>query len=891
MIRQTKMKKLKNKFTSIFGACTFATDLKKEHRLTDTIRVDAMIEATLKTDKSTRSSASNTEVSSQSSFTRQLINGLSPNDATILEQILRIPLLKLFSTKEKISIAKALRLMKYKKDEIIIKSESECREFFMIVEGTCNVLIDDKVCNKLSKHDYCGEQAFLSHHSKCKHHTTVCVTSNELIVLCLNEESFKLLRQGPIFFIQRNKNHSLAPEYLYRDTLCDDEKESLFSFNGQRMDDALSRDRLQEWLEQPDDDHVVPVCLEQLLDECEDKKAIITHWIAQQLAQHLLFDLLFAEQIEFISKCFRRVTFSAMEYIVKNDNQSLFLVGRGSVTEWDDDQINQIHSRGMFFGDENIVFDLTKHKNNLDLQNTNINIVFQTFEPTILYELDRCTYKRIMSNLRKTNRRKIISFLRSIPLFSSLLNAEIERLSSVLKIHEYAAGDSICRQFEKSKFWYLIYRGKANQEATVSSPLLSLKQADYFGETELLYNTTNRRTIIAETDVCCLCVGADDFAHVLGPIEQILSRGMAADFDATSAIIEKKKKKKYNILKENKLSSFKLGPFIGRGKYAAVRLVRSKKRNTLYALKCIHKSFVFSKSGRLKKYCLKILFNERDALRECSAIYESSFITRLFGTFSDSSFVYFVLECGCGGDFGRFLERTGSVSENDARFYLGCLISAVYDLHCLDLVHRDIKPENLMLMSSGYLKLSDFGFCKRLRSGQATYTLCGTVGYIAPEIILGKGYNKCVDWFAVGCFLFHILTGSVPFPSYEEQFDILKKCHTNKCQMVPSIPRYLSAHVSDLLKQFLQYKPLRRLGYNPKIDIGKIKQHQWFTDFDWDLLHNQTMTPPTRFMAHKEGKEEFVTKWFKKSNVSQSMKQRFNTFNITPQLQNWDKDF
>lgn len=83
-----------------------------------------------------------------------------------------------------------------------------------------------------------------------------------------------------------------------------------------------------------------------------------------------------------------------------------------------------------------------------------------------------------------------------------------------------------------------------------------------------------------------------------------------------------------------------------------------------------------------------------------------------------------------------------------ANFYAAEIVSALEYLHSLQIVYRDLKPENLLINRDGHLKITDFGFAKKLRD--RTWTLCGTPEYIAPEIIQSKGHNKAVDWWALG---------------------------------------------------------------------------------------------------------------------------------------------
>lgn len=111
----------------------------------------------------------------------------------------------------------------------------------------------------------------------------------------------------------------------------------------------------------------------------------------------------------------------------------------------------------------------------------------------------------------------------------------------------------------------------------------------------------------------------------------------------------------------------------------------------------------------------------------------------------------------------KLLRKNTFMTHDMARFYCGQLVLVFEYLQRLDLIYRDLKPENVLLAANGYIKLADFGFVKKIKAWERTYTICGTPEYMAPEIIMDLGHGRAADWYTLGILLYELTVGHAPF--------------------------------------------------------------------------------------------------------------------------------
>ena len=302
---------------------------------------------------------------------------------------------------------------------------------------------------------------------------------------------------------------------------------------------------------------------------------------------------------------------------------------------------------------------------------------------------------------------------------------------------------------------------------------------------------------------------------------------------------------------------YKFEEELGAGSFAVVKSAVNKKTGELVAVKIINR-------GEMEEDDEVALQSEIEILSDV----DHPNVVKMYEVFDESDYMYIVLECMTGGElFDRIVEKE-SYSEKEAADTILPIADAIRYCHENGIIHRDLKPENLLYETkeeSSVIKISDFGLARFLPSDVFATTACGTPGYVAPEVLNGKGYGASVDVWSIGITLYILLCGFPPFYN-EDNAALFEEIKKGEFEYPSPYWDDISDMAKDLISQILEVDAGKR------ITIDGILAHPWVTGDD---------TPRTELANVQEKiKKLNATRKLKKATYSIIAANRFKSIGV-----------
>lgn len=542
--------------------------------------------------------------------------------------------------------------------------------------------------------------------------------------------------------------------------------------------------------------------------------------ILSALKQVSIFDDLTDEQLRRICDAVEIVPYNTGDQIIKKGTSGniFYMIKSGSVkvTDLGEKYADfELHS-GDYFGERALITGEPRAAN-----------VYASGTVSLL-ALDREAFISLLGPLHELITDNMnMRVLTSIKLFEKLNNDERSKLSKSFEYEHFRKGDVIIRQGDKGAKFYILNEGIA--KVYVGDEMIGdLKAGTYFGEMALLDDEVRKATVIADDFCDCYSIDRATFNQLLGSLSSIISRETNSRFESLSTSTRHLQTEE-NTLKINFADLTRVAT-LGSGTFGRVYLVQDKSKN-VYALKSMIKSEIVAQKQTLN------VVNEKNVMLQCN----HPFILKLYATFKDPVKLHMLLEFIQGGELFSILhtDKGDGVPDGDAKFYGAGVMLAIAHLHSKNIAYRDMKPENCLIDKDGYPKVVDFGFAKVIEG--KSFTLCGTPEYLAPELVLGRGHNKCVDYWAFGILIFEMIAGFSPYSDTQgmDQAVICRNIVNGKLVF----PRAFSNDAKDIVKKLLSREVQNRLG-NLKGGPDDILNHDWFNTINFDKYMSKSMPAP-----------------------------------------------
>ncbi|KAI8374220.1 kinase-like domain-containing protein [Radiomyces spectabilis] len=240
---------------------------------------------------------------------------------------------------------------------------------------------------------------------------------------------------------------------------------------------------------------------------------------------------------------------------------------------------------------------------------------------------------------------------------------------------------------------------------------------------------------------------------------------------------------------------------IGKGNFGKVYVARDRKHQKQVAIKIVDKRKFTNKDQAQHAY------NEKSISEMLTTCYKHKNIVNVYDVCTDGDRICIVMEHVRGGELFDKIREHGRLSEATARRWFREIIEAIHYIHKHGIVHRDLKPENVLIdVTTGSIRLCDFGFAKFFQQHDILDTYCGSPFYASPEMVSSTPYKgPPADMWSCGVILYAMLTGQLPFHS-ENMPCLFEKIRSGRY----AEPR-VSSEASNLIHHLLCKNPAKRI--------------------------------------------------------------------------------
>ncbi|CAF0761533.1 unnamed protein product [Adineta ricciae] len=292
-------------------------------------------------------------------------------------------------------------------------------------------------------------------------------------------------------------------------------------------------------------------------------------------------------------------------------------------------------------------------------------------------------------------------------------------------------------------------------------------------------------------------------------------------------------------------ADFEVIGIIARGAFGNVIQVCSIHDKQIYAMK------IMSKSQIVKDNAVQQVKDEVTIAQSCLSY---PFIVHTHYYWQSRRYLYIITDYVENGELLSLWLRIRRFPQLIVQIFIAQVAMVLDYLHTKGIIYRDVKMENILLDESGNIKIIDFGLSKWLPLGQRTSTICGTLQYIAPEVLSVRPYDHRVDWWSLGILMYACLFGEYPVSATKDHVTMANKV-LNHTFNLPSIALENKIQVKELLLHLLEKDPNQRL-----CSLDELRQSSFMAKLDFNRVYTKSYSPLEILMYMKsEWRHELQT--------------------------------
>ncbi|XP_069369887.1 G protein-coupled receptor kinase 5 isoform X2 [Paralichthys olivaceus] len=322
---------------------------------------------------------------------------------------------------------------------------------------------------------------------------------------------------------------------------------------------------------------------------------------------------------------------------------------------------------------------------------------------------------------------------------------------------------------------------------------------------------------------------------------------------------------------------------LGKGGFGEVWACQVRATGMMYACKKLEKTHVKKRRGET------MALNEKQLLEGL----DSRFVVNMAYAYETKHALCMVLTMMSGGDLRYHIYNIGvpGLDRDRACFYAAEVCCGLMHLHQKLILYRDLKPENILLDDNGHIRISDLGLAVRLSEGSLVRGRVGTLGYMAPEVIGHDLYGMSADWWGLGCLIYEMTSGQLPFRARGEHPSTSEMERRIQTQQEEYSHKF-SREVKDICSLLLTKDPTQRLGCQGS--KGKeVQSHPFFNKINFRMLEAGLVPPPFKpdprqvYCSDVQDIEEFSTvKGVTLDHTDNDFYSKFNTGSVPITWQN-----